>query len=92
MGCRSPAGSPAALKNSKRAVGKIAPLHSTRRTPPPPPPRVARVEKKTKAQRDEEALWDEEWEEQLGEAWFEMSEEDKERMRRDRRNLLWVED
>jgi hypothetical protein len=92
MGCRSPACSPVAFKNSKRVLGKIVPLHPTRRTPPPPPPRVVRVEKKTKAQRDEEALWEEEWEEQYGEAWYEMSEEDKERLRRERRDQLWIED
>jgi hypothetical protein len=92
MGCRSLAGSPVAFKNSKRVWGKIAPLHPTRRTPPPPPPRVARVQKKTKAQRDEEALWEIEWEEQYGEAWYEMSEEEKERLRKERRDLLWVED
>lgn len=92
MGQRSPAGSPAMFKSSKRVLGRIAPLHPGRRTPPPPPPRVVRVEKKTKAQREQEELWEDEWEEQYGEAWYEMSEEDKERLRRQRRDQLWVED
>lgn len=91
-GYRSPARSPSLLKNSKRALGKIAPLHPTRRTPPPPPPRVAKVEKKNKAMREEEERWEDEWEELYGEAWYEMSEEDKERLRRERRDSLWVED
>lgn len=91
-GYRSPASSPAAFKNSRRAVSKLAPLHPNRKTPPPPPPRVKAVEKKSKAQRDEEERWEEEWEETYGDAWYEMSESDKNALRREKRDAMWVED
>lgn len=90
--CHSPAAAPAALKISRRSLSRIAPLHPTRKPPPPPPPRVPRVERRTKAQEHEEERWDDEWEDQFGELWYEMSEEDKEKLRRERREQLWVED
>jgi hypothetical protein len=39
----------------------------------------------------QEEEWDEEWEAQFGEEWYSMEESEKERMRRERRDQLWVE-
>jgi hypothetical protein len=89
---RPSAASPSALKVSRSSLSRIAPLHPNRKPAPPPPPRVSQKERKTKAQQMEEEQWEEEWEEQYGEAWYEMPEEEKARMRRERRDQLWVED
>ncbi|KZS94193.1 hypothetical protein SISNIDRAFT_495216 [Sistotremastrum niveocremeum HHB9708] len=92
LNCHSPSASPSALKLSRRAVGKIAPLHPNRKPPPAPPPRVVRQEKKSKAQRDMEEQWEMEWEDQYGEEWFSIPEEEKAKMRRERRDREWNDD
>lgn len=89
LNCHSPSASPSALKVSKRAVGKMAPLHPNRKPAPPPPPRVVRQEKKSKAQRDLEEQWELEWEDKFGEEWWSIPEDEKAKMRRERRDQEW---
>ena len=69
---------------SRNLLSRIAPLHPNRRTPPPPPPpRI--VPKKTKKELEREEKWEEELQETV-EGWCELGEEERDRMRRAKRD------
>jgi hypothetical protein len=79
----SPVASPLA-KTSKSALRRIAPLHSTRRTPPPPPPRPP-PPKKSKKMLELEEKWEMELEDEI-EGWWALADEERQAWRRAKRD------
>jgi hypothetical protein len=79
----SPIASPL-VKTSKSALRRIAPLHSTRRTPPPPPPRPP-PPKKSKKMLDLEDKWEMELEDEV-EGWWALTDEERQGWRRAKRD------
>ena len=79
----SPIASPLA-KTSKSTLRRIAPLHSTRRTPPPPPPRPP-PPKKSKKMLDLEEKWEMELEDEV-EGWWALTDEERKDWRRAKRD------
>ncbi|KAH8822928.1 hypothetical protein DL96DRAFT_1619880 [Flagelloscypha sp. PMI_526] len=82
-------------KNTKTFVSRIAPLHTTRRTPPPAPPPLP-PKKKTKKELELEEEWEEELVDELStEVWCGMTGEEREQKRKDWFRMKrgeWIED
>ena len=79
----SPIASPLA-KTSKSALRRIAPLHSTRRTPPPPPPPPP-PPKKSKKMIQLEEKWELELEDEV-EGWWALTDEERRDWRKAKRD------
>ena len=73
------------MKGSRSALKKIAPLHARRKTPPPLPPKPP-PPKKTKKQLDLEEKWEEELEETI-EGWGALSSQERELLRKQKRDM-----
>ena len=72
-------------KGSRSVLKKIAPLHTRRKTPPPLPPKPP-PPKKTKKQLEREEKWEEELEESI-EGWTALSSQEREVLRRQKRDM-----
>ena len=72
-------------KGSRSVLKKIAPLHARRKTPPPLPPKPP-PPKKTKKQLELEEKWEEELEETI-EGWTALSSQEREVLRRQKRDM-----
>ena len=73
------------MKGSRSALKRIAPLHARRKTPPPLPPKPP-PPKKTKKQLDLEEKWEEELEETI-EGWAALSSQEREVLRKQKRDM-----
>ena len=73
------------MKASRSVLKKIAPLHARRKTPPPLPPKPP-PPKKTKKQLELEEKWEEELEETI-EGWAALSSQERELLRRQKRDM-----
>jgi hypothetical protein len=72
-------------KGSRSVLRKIAPLHARRRTPPPLPPKPPQP-KKSKKQLELEEKWEEELEDTI-EGWAALSSQERELLRRQKRDM-----
>ena len=72
-------------KASRSTLRKIAPLHARRKTPPPLPPKPP-PPKKTKKQLELEEKWEEELEETI-EGWGALSSQERELLRKQKRDM-----
>ncbi|GJJ08125.1 hypothetical protein Clacol_002333 [Clathrus columnatus] len=69
---------------SRNFLTRIAPLHPNRREPPPPPPpRI--IPKKTKKEIEREEKWEEELQDSISN-WCELTEEERQRFRKEKRD------
>jgi len=73
------------MKGSRSVLRKIAPLHARRKTPPPLPPKPP-PPKKTKKQLELEEKWEEELEETI-EGWAALSSQERELLRKQKRDM-----
>ena len=72
-------------KGSRSVLRKIAPLHARRKTPPPLPPKPP-PPKKTKKQLELEERWEEDLEETI-EGWSALSSQERELLRKQKRDM-----